>query len=312
VTSRLSALLELSGAPRGRVALAGALGALTVLCGVGLMATAGYLISRAAERPAILSLTVAIVGVRFFGLARPVVRYLERLTSHDLAFRVLGRTRARMYERIEPLAPVQLSDYRQGDLLSRLVADVDALQNLHLRGSARRSSRSLPGRSPSALRPPSTGRREPCSRRSRPRGRRRTDAVAALGRRVDERTAARRGELAADLVELLRGAPELVVYGREDDRLARLRAADRSLVGLARRAAFADGLGEGLRLTVCGATVAGVLAVAVSDHAQARSTASSSPSWRSSRSLRSKRSSRCRKRSASCRRRSRRAVGSWS
>src|SRR5207247_9973949 len=84
---------------------------------------------------------------------------------------------------------------------------------------------------------------------------------AALARRVDERTAARRGELAADLVELLRGAPELVVYGREDDRLARLRAADRSLVGLARRAALADGLGEGLRLTVCGATVAGVLAV---------------------------------------------------
>ena len=97
------------------------------------MATAGYLISRAAERPAILSLTVAIVGVRFFGLARPLARYLERLASHDLAFRVLGRVRVRVYERIEPLAPAQLEGYRHGDLLSRMVADVDALQNLHLR-----------------------------------------------------------------------------------------------------------------------------------------------------------------------------------
>ncbi len=120
--------------PRKRVALTVLLGALTILFGVGLMATAGYLISRAAERPAILSLTVAIVGVRFFGLARPIARYLERLTSHDVAFRALGQARHRVYERIEPLAPAELRDDRQGDLLSRLVADVDSLQNLHLRG----------------------------------------------------------------------------------------------------------------------------------------------------------------------------------
>ena len=98
------------------------------------MATAGYLISRAAERPAVLSLMVAIVAVRFFGLGRPVIRYLERLASHDAALRVLGRVRTQFYERIEPLAPAQLDCYREGDLLSRMVADVDALQNLYLRG----------------------------------------------------------------------------------------------------------------------------------------------------------------------------------
>ena len=65
-------------------------GALTVVFGVGLMATAGYLISRAAERPPILSLMVAIVAVQFFGIGRPVVRYLERLASHDMTLRVLG------------------------------------------------------------------------------------------------------------------------------------------------------------------------------------------------------------------------------
>ncbi len=124
----------LARASRPRLALAIMLGALTVAFGVGLMASAGYLISRAAEQPEILSLTVAIVAVRFFALARPIARYLERLVSHDLAFRVLGRIRVHVYERIEPLAPAQLEGYRQGDLLSRMVADVDALQNLHLRG----------------------------------------------------------------------------------------------------------------------------------------------------------------------------------
>src|SRR5262245_65893259 len=134
MTATLRRLLALGEAPRTRVALSVGLGAATVLCGVGLMATAGYLISRAAERPAVLSLTVAIVCVRFFGLTRPLARYFERLASHDLALRVLGRVRVRVYERIEPLAPAQLEGYRRGDLLSRMVADVDSLQNLHLRG----------------------------------------------------------------------------------------------------------------------------------------------------------------------------------
>ena len=86
----LGRLFRLAPAPPRRLALAVALGALTILFGAGLMATAGYLISRAAERPAILSLTVAIVGVRFFGLGRPVLRYCDRLVSHDVALRALG------------------------------------------------------------------------------------------------------------------------------------------------------------------------------------------------------------------------------
>ncbi len=129
----LRRLLALAGAPRSRVALAVGLGAATVLFGTALLATSGYLISRAAERPAILSLSVAIVGVRFFGLGRPVLRYAERLASHDLAFRVLARVRARAYARMEPLAPAGLEAFREGELLSTAVADVDSLQNLHLR-----------------------------------------------------------------------------------------------------------------------------------------------------------------------------------
>ena len=120
--------------------------------GVGLMTAAGYLISRAAEQPPILSLTVTIVAVRFFGLARPLARYLERLVSHDVALRALGRIRARFYERIEPLAPAQLEGYRRGELLGRMVGDVDVAPGaLRPRARRRRSSRSSSGRRASAV-----------------------------------------------------------------------------------------------------------------------------------------------------------------
>ena len=126
-------LLALAGMPRGRVALAVGLGTATVLFGVGLMTTSGYLISRAAQHPPVLELTVAIVGVRFFGLARPIARYLERLASHDLALRSLVRVRAVVFARIEPLAPAGLEGFRRGDLVRRMVGDIDALQGLYVR-----------------------------------------------------------------------------------------------------------------------------------------------------------------------------------
>jgi ATP-binding cassette, subfamily C, bacterial CydC len=268
MTGTLRRLLALAEAPRARVVLAVLLGALTVLFGVGLMATAGYLISRAAERPAVLSLTVAIVLVRFFGLARPLARYLERLASHDLAFRVLGRVRVRAYERLEPLAPAQLEGYRQGDLLSRMVADVDALQNLHLRGIGPPLVAILAGGVSVAVAAAVLPWAGLVLAVGLLVGGIAVPAISgALGRRAAQRQAAARGALSAELVELLRAGPELVVYGQEAERLGRLRDADRSLVRIARRDAFAGGFGDGLGLFVTGATVAGVLAVCVSAHA---------------------------------------------
>jgi thiol reductant ABC exporter CydC subunit len=258
----------IAGAPRSRVALSVGLGAGTVVCGVGLMATAGYLISRAAERPAVLSLTVAIVCVRFFGIARPLARYLERLSSHDLALRVLGRARVRVYERVEPLAPAQLEGYRRGDLLSRLVADVDSLQNLHLRGIEPRLVALVAGvvavAVTAAFLPVAAG----LLTVGLLVGGIAVPALAAgLGGRAGRVEAEARGRLSAELVETVRGAAELAVYGAEDERLGRLRQADRTLVRVARRAALADGAGDGLRLLVTGSTVAGVLALAVAAHA---------------------------------------------
>jgi len=268
VIATVRRLAALGAVRRPRLALAALLGALTILFGVGLMATAGYLISRAAERPAVLSLTVAIVGVRFFALTRPVTRYLERLASHDVALRSLGKARARVYERIAPLSPAQLQDRRHGDLLARLVADVDSLQNLYLRGllppvvavaagagAVGVVAAILPGAAlVLAIGLVVAGIAVPVG-------------AAAIAARSSRQQAAARGALGAELVETLAGGEELVLFGRRDDRLERLRAVDGTLVRVARRAAAADGTGDGLRLLVTGLTVAGVLAVAVSAHA---------------------------------------------
>jgi thiol reductant ABC exporter CydC subunit len=268
MTEALGRVLALAGVPRRRVAGMVVLGSLVVLFGVGLMATSGYLISRAAERPAVLSLTVAIVFVRFFALGRPVLRYLERLSSHDVALRGLARARVKVYRRLERLSPTQLDDRRHGDLLARLVADVDALLNLYLRGLAPPLVALCAG----AVAVGVTAVFLPAAAVVLAAGLA-TAGVAVplvsllLARRAAANVAPARGALTAELVETLAGSAELVAYGADEARMAGLRAADRDLVQVARRAALADGAGDALRVVVTGLTVAGVLAVAVSAHA---------------------------------------------
>ncbi len=118
--------------PRARLALAALLGALAAAAGVALTATAGWLIARAAEHPPVLTLMVAIVAVRTFGLARPALRYAERLVSHDVALRLLAERRASVYDMLVPLVPGRLGPQR-GDVLASVVDDVDALVDTYLR-----------------------------------------------------------------------------------------------------------------------------------------------------------------------------------
>ncbi|HEX5584974.1 thiol reductant ABC exporter subunit CydC [Gaiella sp.] len=267
MTGTIRRLLALAALPRRRVALSIGLGALAVGFGVALIATAGLLISRAAELPPILSLTTLIVAVRFLALARPLARYLERLVSHDLALRALARIRATVYGRIEPLAPGELDAFRRGDLVSRLVADIDALQGLYLRGVAP----PLVGLAVALSCVVATALVLPAAAVALAAGLALGGVgvpvlAAFLGRHAGRRQAAARGELAAELVELLRGAPELVAYGCEDTALDRVRAADRELVRLARRDALAAGIAEGALVLVAGLTTVAVLAIAVSAH----------------------------------------------
>ena len=131
--STLIRLLSFLKGSWGWVALSVLLGGLTIGSSVALMGTSAWLISTAALRPSIAVLEVAIVGVRFFGIARAVFRYLERLVSHNVTFRLLGRLRVWFYEKLEPLAPARLMEYRAGDLLARIIGDVDTLQNFYVR-----------------------------------------------------------------------------------------------------------------------------------------------------------------------------------
>jgi ATP-binding cassette subfamily C protein CydC len=263
----LRRLVALAGVSRVRLGLSIGLGALAIGFGVALMTTAGYLISRAAEHPEILSLTVAIVAVRFFGLGRPLARYFERLASHDLALRSLGRVRRRFYERIEPLAPAQLEGYRRGELLGRMVGDVDALQGLYLRGLGPPLVAMLTGAACAGVAAAFLPAAAAVLAAGLLAGGVAVPALAlALGRAAGRRQSAARAELTAELVELLRGAPELVAFGREQETLARVRAVDGELVRLGRRDALVSGLADSLSLLVAGVTTAAVLAVAVSAH----------------------------------------------
>ncbi len=115
------------------VALSVLLGVAAVASGVGLLGASAYLIARAALHPSIAVLEVAIVGVRFFGISRALLRYLERLVTHAVNFRVLAQLRVWFYQTLEPLAPARLQDYRSGDLLSRAIADIDTLENFYVR-----------------------------------------------------------------------------------------------------------------------------------------------------------------------------------
>ncbi len=115
------------------VALSVLLGSLTIGASVALMGTSAWLLSEAALHPSIAVISVAIVGVRFFGIARAVFRYLERLVSHNVTFRLLSRLRVWFYEKLEPLAPARLMEYRAGDLLARIISDVGTLENFYVR-----------------------------------------------------------------------------------------------------------------------------------------------------------------------------------
>ena len=109
------------------------LGTATVIAGMGLMSSSGYLITRAAERPMIVDLFMVTAAVRFFGISRAVVRYFERLVSHDFVFRILVTVRAMLYRKLDAAPLKWIMGRRPGDLLARLVTDIETLQNFYLR-----------------------------------------------------------------------------------------------------------------------------------------------------------------------------------
>jgi ATP-binding cassette subfamily C protein CydCD len=117
----------------GRVLLSILVGTGTILSSVALMGTSAWLISTAALHPSVADLGVSVVGVRLFGITRGLFRYFERLVSHDVAFRLMARLRTWFYEKLEPLAPARLMDFRSGDLLARIIGDIGTLEDFYVR-----------------------------------------------------------------------------------------------------------------------------------------------------------------------------------
>jgi ATP-binding cassette subfamily C protein CydC len=121
------------------MALGTGLGLLALACAVGLLALSGWFISAAAY--AGLTAATALlfnffhpsIGVRTFAIGRTLARYAERIVTHDVTFRILQSLRSWFYIHLEPLAPARLMMFRSGDVLNRIVSDIDALDNLYLR-----------------------------------------------------------------------------------------------------------------------------------------------------------------------------------
>ncbi|WP_338698317.1 thiol reductant ABC exporter subunit CydD [Streptomyces sp. Q6] len=254
----LARLREAARPRRSRLALALLLGALALGSSVGLMATSGWLISRASQQPPVLYLMVAVTATRAFGIGRACFRYAERLVSHDAVLRMLADTRVAVYRRLERLAPAGLRAHRRGDLLSRLVADVDALQDYWLRWLLPASVAALVGAGSVAF----TAWMLPAA-----------GAVLAVGlllagvgvpllsgavaRRAERRLAPARGVLATRAAELLTGTAELTVAGALPRRTKQTAEADSVLTRIASRTATATALGDGLTALITGLTVAG-------------------------------------------------------
>ncbi|HXW34768.1 MAG TPA: thiol reductant ABC exporter subunit CydC [Acidimicrobiales bacterium] len=243
------------------------LGSGAAAAAVGLLATSAWLISRASERPEESALALAIVGVQFFALSRGFLRYFERLRGHDAALRLLRDVRVEIYEKLERLAPSGIPEFQRGDLLARLVDDVDSVQDLLLRVLPPFAVAAVVGVIvvvlvwlvlPAAglvllvcvglaavIVPLVTG-------------------VSA--RRSRLRQAGARGELGATVVDLVEGADELVANGATSSQIARAVDADTELARAASASARRSGAGLGLTtllmgVAVWGSLVSGIVAI---------------------------------------------------
>jgi ATP-binding cassette, subfamily C, bacterial CydC len=247
-----------------RVLLSVFLGIGTVAAGIGLLGTSAYLISYAALGPSIAALQVAIVGVRFFGITRAVSRYLERLVSHSANFRLLAGFRVWFYRAIEPLAPAGLQDERGGDLLGRVIADVDTLENFYVRAVSppvvalvivlgtglffglydlRLAMLILVALAAHGLGLPLLAYR----------------LTRAPGNAVVEQ----RSALSANLLETVQGMADLLVYGQAAERASRAAQLSTDVGSAQVRLASAGALTNALGLLVSGLALWGVLLLAI-------------------------------------------------
>ena len=250
-------------ATRGLV-LSTSLGAACIASAIGLLGTSAWLISRCAQHGSVADLGLAVVSVRFFALARGLFRYGERLVGHDGAFRALADLRVNVYQRLERITPSGLHSFHRGDLLDRVVEDVDALQDVGLRVLPAWCIAGVVGVATTValwIMLPAAA-----------------VAVAiallfgavvvpwlsrALAHRNEARRAPARGELTASVVDLLEGAADLVAFGAVDAHVQKVVAQDRELTRVAAASAHTTGVGAGLAVLCTGMAMWAALALGV-------------------------------------------------
>jgi ATP-binding cassette subfamily C protein CydC len=251
------------GRPRaGRFGLGVLAGAAATASGVGLLSVSAWLIAMAATQPPLTLLSIAIVATRALGVLRGVTRYLERLITHDAALRTLADARARVYARLAHTEPVRR--FRSGDLVTRLVSDTDATQDLLVRGLAPPLSAIVVGAGTVAL---STALLAPggvlLAAGLLLAGVGVPLAAALAGRGPGRRATAARAELSTALIDTVHGAPDLLAYGAMDRAVARVADTDAELTRVARRDAALLGLGTGASALIAGLTLWGTLLLGV-------------------------------------------------
>lgn len=240
------------------------LGVLASVCVVALMGVSAWLISTASTQPPVLTLTVAAVSVRFFALGRAVFRYAERLLGHDSAFRGLTTLRVQIYDALERIAPVGLARFTRGDLLTRVVADVDASLDLALRVLLPWVQALLVAAATVAFLTwvaPLDGALTAV-----------LAVIALLGlpawaawiaRRSQRRIAPLQAELAGSVEEQVRAGKELEVFGAASTARSSTRSIDAALTKTARNQAWALGSTAGLATTLTGVSVIVALVVGI-------------------------------------------------
>ncbi len=256
-------LLRIGAPPWRKLALAALLGVLGALATVGLLAGSGYVVDRAAFRPGLGAIAGILAAVEVLAFLRGPLRYGERLVGHDAAFRSLARWRVWLYDRLEPLAPAGLLGWRSGDVLARVTDDVDTLQDLYLRcllpvvvtlAAATLAVVLVAVVLPAAGAVLAAALVVALAV---------VPAAAVSAGTAQGREAELRGRLGAEVVDVLRAAPELIAFGRDAEALAAVEATDRELTAIARRRAWSTGA-SGAIVTAClGAAVTAVLALGV-------------------------------------------------
>ncbi len=262
----LARILRIGAPDMRRFLLGTALGTAAALCTVGLLASSGALIDKAALRPPLDTLTLLMAAVQLLALGRGPLRYAERLVSHDAALGALGRVRLWLYDQVVPRSPAGIAGWRNGDLLARATADVDLLQDVYLRGVAPLVTAvvtALVTVGAVALVLPAAGLVLAACLLAGTAGasalawsRQRPGGNGGTGER------ALRGALAADVVELLSAAPDLVAMGRDEEYLGRVLAAGAELERRARRRSWSDGAAAAVVVAATGAAVVGTLVAA--------------------------------------------------